>query len=300
MIKYGVHKLTWGRYFDPNDLKTFFHQAGELGAETVEIRPTEEMLKLNKHKIREITKMAEAEGLEILYTYGFPPNLDMRSPDPFIRSYAVDFLKKGIRCVAEAGGREIGSAGIYSCWPACYDFDMVTPEIKYERRNRSVECVREAARTAEEYGVMLNLEVINRFENYLINTVDEGISFCEDVDSPYCSLLLDVFHMNIEEEDIPAAIRLAGKRIGHFHVSEPNRAIPHHSKRICWEEIGGALREIGYDRTVTIEAAVACEGEATYSMRMWRDLIGDTSLTGRLVALRQGLDFIRRKFEHPQ
>lgn len=296
MVKYGVHKTTWGPYFSPKDLESFFDQARQAGAEAVEFRPTDEMLEYDLDKIRETRKLAEKYGVEMVFTYGFPKYLDMRSEDPFIREYATDFLIRGIRCVSAVGGTSIGSAGIYACWPARYDHDMISGQEKYERTQRSLECVRKAVKVAEQYGICLNLEVVNRFENYLINTAEEGAAYCDEVDSPNCGLLLDLFHMNIEETDICEAIRRVGKRIGHFHVSEPNRAIPNRNyHRIDWKSIGEALRETGYRKAVVIEACCGCDGTASYPMRIWRDLQEDTSLEGRMKALSEGLAFIRQE-----
>lgn len=125
----------------------------------------------------------------------------MRSADPKIRRQAVEFLKKGIRAAKELGGLEIGGV-LYSNWPTNYHGDMITKAERYERRQRSVDCLREAMRVADEIEMPVNLEVINRYENYTINTVAEGLALCEEIGSRYCNLLLDVFHMNIEEEEL--------------------------------------------------------------------------------------------------
>ena len=92
-------------------------------------------------------------------------------------------------------------------------------------------------KTAEDFGVTVNLEIVNRFEHYLINTVDEGLEFCKEIDSPNCKLLLDCFHMNIEEDDIEQSIEKAADHIGYFHVSEPNRKVPNTCAHINWKAI---------------------------------------------------------------
>ncbi|WP_343210669.1 sugar phosphate isomerase/epimerase family protein [Anaerolentibacter hominis] len=296
-MKYGVHRVTWGGYYDQDNVEEFFAQVKSTGAETVEMRPTDAMLMHKKKQIQEIRNLAEDAGLELLFSFGFPEALDMRSPDLYIRQYAVDHLIKAIESIAMAGGKEFGGAGIYSGWPTHFQHDLVTPEAKYERTMRSIECMRKAAPVAEELGVMLNFEILNRFENYILNTVEEGISYCSQIESKNCGLLLDTFHMSMEEDDLEGAIEKAGDLIGQFHVTEPNRGIPFHTKRINWPEIGRALKRIGYDKTVTIEAAVAFEGEATYNLRMWRNLLPDISLESRLNALREGLCYIRAQFE---
>lgn len=299
-MKYGVHKMTWGKYYNPEDPVTFLLQAKSTGAETVEFRPTDDIINRNMARIREIKACARDLDLELLFSVGMPPGLDMRSEDPLVRSGAVNYMKKLIRGVAETGGTEIGGAGVYSTWPARYDYDRITPQIKYERTQRSIECVREIAEYAGDYGIELNVEVLNRFENYLINTVEEGLAFIDQVGCPNCGLLLDVFHLGFEEDHIPDAIRKAAGRIGQFHATEPNRGIPYHNERIHWPSVGKALRDAGYDRNVTIEAAVAHDDEATYDMRMWRNLLPDVSLEARIEAMRQGLEFLKTQFSEPE
>jgi D-psicose/D-tagatose/L-ribulose 3-epimerase len=150
---------------------------------------------------------------------------------------------------------------------------------------------------AEEYGVRLDMEILNRFENYILNTVAEGIAFAKAVDSKNCGLLLDTFHMSVEEDDFAAAIKSAKDYIGKLHTTEPNRKIPFHNTRINWPEIGRALKYIGFDKPIIIEAVVAFDDEGSYNMRMWRDQIADTSIEGRITELKRGIAFLKEQFE---
>ena len=293
---YGLHKMTWGAYFDPNALGGFFEDAARAGAKTIEFRPPDACLAFDAAEIRRVRQLARANGLGMNFCFVYPEGVDMRSPDPEIRRQATEHLKKGIRVCRELEGRELGGV-LYLNWPAVYQGDMITKEVRRERRLRCLECLTEAMKTAEELDVPVNLEVINRYEDYTINTVSEGLAFIGEIASPKCNLLLDVFHMNIEEEDIPAAIRSAAGHIGHFHVSEPNRGIPHHTARVNWPAIGEALRSTGYDGSVTIEAVVSFDGPSTYNMRLWRDLAQDSSREERVEAMRRGLEYIRSQFE---
>lgn len=295
-MQYGLHKMTWGNCFDPKDLDSFFADARQAGAETIEFRPPDAAMELDKAEISRIQRLAQDNGLGLMFCFAYPEGIDMRSPDPDIRRKAVEYLKRGIRAAKALGGIEIGGV-LYSNWPTNYQGDMLTKQERYDRRQRSLEGIREAVQTADELEMPVNLEVINRYEDYTINTVAEGLEFCQQIGSKYCNLLLDVFHMNLEEEDICAAIRLAEGRIGHFHVSEPSRMIPYHQARIDWPAIGQALRDAHYNKTVTIEAVVSFDGLSTYNMRMWRDLMSDLSRESRVKAMRDGLAYIKNQFE---
>jgi D-psicose/D-tagatose/L-ribulose 3-epimerase len=287
--------MTWGKYFDPTDLKTFFRQVKATGADTVEFRPPDETILGDLAKTAEVRKMAEDMGIELLFCYGYPVGMDMRLADPFARQYAQEHLQRAIEAIARLGGTEIGGV-LYANWPTDYSRDSITPEIKYERTQRCIESLRRVMPTAEKCNVMVNLEILNRFENYIINTVDEGLQMLADIGSDSCGLLLDMFHMSIEEDDIPAAIRKANGHIGQFHVSEPNRKIPFHNKRFNWPEIGRALRDVQYDKTVTMEAVFTFDDMATYNFRIWRDMIEDVSMEGRIEAMKNGILFLKEQF----
>ena len=88
--------------------------------------------------------------------------------------------------------------------------------------------------------------------------------------------MLDCFHMNIEEESIGAAIRTAGSLLGHFHTGECNRMVPGKG-RTPWREIGEALRDIQYDKTVVMEPFVMPGGTLGQNIKIWRDIVPDTS-----------------------
>ena len=297
-MKYGVHRMTWGRYFDPGDLSTFFRQVRETGADTVEFRPPDEALFGDLEKIREIRTMVEDAGVELLFCYGYPLGLDMRLGDTFASHYAEEHLKRAIEAAGRLGGTEIGGV-LYGNWPTDYAKDVITREVRERRIENCVKSLRRVMPTAEDWNIQVNLEILNRFEGYIINTVEEGLTMLEQIGSDRCGLLLDVFHLSIEEADLAGAIRSAKGHIGQVHVSEPNRDIPYHNTRINWPEIGRALRDAEYDLTVTMESIISFDDMATYNFRSWRDLREDVSLPARIRAMRDGIVFLKQQFGEP-
>jgi len=115
-----------------------------------------------------------------------------------------------------------------------------------------IEALQECASAAAPAGVRLALEPINRYETTLINTVDEGLDLIERVGADNFGLLLDTFHMNIEEPSIEDSIRKAGERIFHFHVADSNRWYPG-AGHLDFESILDALLETGYQGFVSGE-----------------------------------------------
>ena len=96
------------------------------------------------------------------------------------------------------------------------------------------------------------VEVVNRFEQYLLNTCEEALDYCGRVGSSHCQILLDTFHMNIEEDSIFDAIVNAGNQLGHLHIGETNRRAPGRG-RIPWDEVAGALKKIDYTGSIVME-----------------------------------------------
>ena len=99
----------------------------------------------------------------------------------------------------------------------------------------------------------LGLEVINRYESDVINTVEEGLELLELVGSPWLQLHLDTYHMNIEESDIKKSIQSAKGKICHVHVADNDRWFVGHG-HYDFAETLGALKEIGYTGAVSVES----------------------------------------------
>src|SRR5690606_29975346 len=104
---------------------------------------------------------------------------------------------------------------------------------------------------AEKSGVLLGIEPINRFETYFVNRGDQALALAKEV-GPNCGVCLDTFHMNIEEDDMFAAMRRAKGRMVGFHVADNNRMAPGMGT-LNWPKIIETLREIGYDKVLSVE-----------------------------------------------
>ena len=120
-------------------------------------------------------------------------------------------------------------------------------------RRNSIEAMARVAEKARPAGVTLNLEIVNRFETNLLNTTAQGLAYIEESGSDNIFLHLDTFHMNIEEADPAQAIRLAGDKIGYFHIGESNRGYLG-SGTIDFAAMFDALVEVGYDDFITFES----------------------------------------------
>ncbi len=152
--------------------------------------------------------------------------------------------------------------------------------------------MQEAVKFAEDAGVIFNVEVVNRFEQYLLNTAAEAVDYVQRVGGDHCKVMLDTFHMNIEEDSFREAILTAGDHLGHFHIGETNRRAPGRGK-IPWAEIFRALADIHYQGAVVMEPFLQPGGEVGRDISVYRDLsIGvdlDEEAARAAAFVRQGL-----------
>src|SRR5690606_168361 len=122
---------------------------------------------------------------------------------------------------------------------------------------------------AAERGVTVAVEPLNRYETSLINTVDQALEALEGLAG--CALALDVYHMNIEETDLPAAIGRAAGRIGHVQVSANDRGAPGRD-HLDWPALLNALDRAGYTGPVVIESFTAHNATIATAASIWRPL----------------------------
>ena len=290
MNKFGIHYAYWGDQWNV-DMCERVRLAADAGFDVLEVTPPDYMTNLEKGRMDELKKCAEDCGIEMSFCIGFPKSKDMASAEAAIREAGIEHSKRMIEAVHYMGGK-ILSGILYSWWPYLYDH-TITAEDKRGCWKRGVESVQKVIPLAEEYGIEYAVEMVNRFEQFVVNNVAEGKQFCRDVGSPNAKLLLDVFHANIEENSIPDAIREAGPLLAHIHMSENNRRLPGTGSHIQWPEIAKALKEINFTGRIVLEPFVATGGPVGNDLRIWRDLDTDVSLETRHANLKQSLQFVK-------
>lgn len=263
-MKYGIYFAYWEKEWNA-DQKSYISRVKKLGFDVLEISCA--MLKaISTQELMEMKKMAANAGITLTAGYGPGANENLASANEDIVKNAVAFYTDILKKLEILEIHTLGG-GIYSYWPV----DYTKPIDKAGDWERSVKNVRTVGKIAGECGVDYCLEVLNRFEGYLLNTCAECKAFVEQVDVPAVKIMLDTFHMNIEEDSMVEAILLAGDRLGHFHVGENNRRLPGKGG-MPWYEIGSALRAIGYDKNIVMEPFVRNGGGVGSDIKVWRDL----------------------------
>src|SRR5262249_45219448 len=156
--------------------------------------------------------------------------------DAAVRARASAF----IRSIIDLAGRFQAPAIIGSMQGRWGDGGGKTTALNYLQQG-----IGPLAEHARAPGVPLLFEPLNRHETNLINTLEEGRSWLAGLDGDNVRLLADLFHMNIEEADIAAALRAGGSKIGHVHFVDSNRR-PAGCGHLDYAPIVAALQEIGY------------------------------------------------------
>lgn len=220
-------------------------------------------------KKRELKTVADGIGLGIVCCIGLKPEQDFASPEKSVRDNGVEYVKRLLDDCHLLAAPVF--AGLTFCaWPSS------PPQGLKDKRpyvDRAIDSVRRVIKVAEGHGIIYALEVVNRFEQWLVNDAREALAFCDAVGNPWCKIQLDTFHMNIEEDSFRQAILSCKGKLGHFHLGEANRRPPGQG-RLPWDEIFGAVKEIGYDGTIVMEPFLRPGGAVSRDVAVWRDLSG--------------------------
>lgn len=284
MRNVGIYYAFWTQEWDV-DFFPFIGKVKRLGFDQLEINGGT-FATMTSAGRRRLTDEAEKQGIVLSYGIGLTPDHDVSSLDESIRQSGIRFMRDMIEAVGAAGGGMI-SGTVHSAWPSTLPTGATDKRPYLER---SLASIKEYVKTAEDNNVTLNVEVINRFEQYLLNTCTEALAYVEEVGSPACSILLDTFHMNIEEDSIPEAIRRAGGHLSALHLGETNRKPPGLG-RMPWREIRQALDAIGFGGPLVMEPFITPGGRVGRDIGVWRDLIPNPDYDA---LARESAVFVRR------
>ena len=269
-MKYGIYYAYWEKEWGGNFVP-YTEKCARLGFDILEVA-CGAFDREDDRFFRELAAAAKANGLRLTGGYGPRKGHDLAGTDPAQVEAAFRFYADMFRKMELAGIDRLGGA-LYSYWPA-----QCTPETdKAADTDRSVARMQRLADLAADHGITLCMEALNRFEGYMINTADECLAYVRAVNRPNVKVMLDTFHMNIEEDSLTDAIRNSGPLLGHFHVGEANRRCPGPNGRFDWAAIGRALRSIGYAGGVVMEPFVRMGGQVSRDVSLWRDLSGGAS-----------------------
>ena len=269
MNKIGIFMNFWVKNWDADHVK-YIKKVSGLGFDILEFQ-AQALLDMDKSRMDEVRQAAKDNGIELTYSLGLNPKYDVASPDAKVREGGIEYLKRIVERIGYMEGKLLSGVN-YAGWGSP---DYIVDD-KSEIVKHSIESVRHVIKTAEDYDVTYCVEVVNRFEGIVMNTAKEAIEYVKQIDSDKIGILLDTYHMNIEEGSIGDAIRSVGGYLKNFHTGENNRVVPGKG-HLDWDEIFGALHDIDYQGRIVSEPFVQMGGEVGRDIKVWRDLVEDPS-----------------------
>ena len=234
-----------------------------------------------------IAKRVEKAGIKALVCGAFGPDRDISSDEAAKRDSGHAYLRRCVDFAAELQSPVV-SGPMYSAVGKTRLLSKAEREAQWAL---SVENMQQAADYAASKAIKLAVEPLNRFETDLLNTVEQSMEWLGRIGRDNVGLLLDTFHMNIEERSIPDAIRRAGEKVFHFHGCANDRGTPG-KDHLPWAEIVGALRAIDYTGPTVIEAFTPEVREIARAVSIWRPLAESQDALAR-----DGLAFLKQAFD---
>ncbi|RSK53246.1 D-psicose 3-epimerase [Bacillus canaveralius] len=287
-MKFGIYFAYWEQDWDTSYLK-YVKKVANLGFDVLEVGAAG-IVNMSDEDLYALRTEAEKYNITLTAGIGLPKEYDVSSQDENVRQSGIAFMKKILDALHKAGIHAIGGT-IYSYWPA----DYTLPINKEAAREKCIQSMKELADYAAQFDITLLVESLNRFEQFLVNDAKEAVDLVKDIDKNNVKVMLDSFHMNIEEDSIGDAIRYTGQYLGHFHIGECNRKVPGKG-HMPWSEIGQALRDINYEGCAVMEPFVRPGGIVGADIKVWRDL-SDNADDAKLDAdIKESLEFVKSEF----
>ncbi len=267
--------------FGMADLKTIIDTAARIGYDAVEITAAlHTPVDTTPQRRREVKGYLRDAGIACSgLHYIFDGTLRLLSQDAEMMRKSVDYLNKVVDLAAdfEAPTVIVGSGGITRNFEPGWD------------RPKSIACMQEVLHTvgdhAEEKGVVLAVEAINRYETQFLNTMQEASEFVLQIDHPNVRTMADTYHMNIEEKDPADSVRKYGYLLQNLHLADSNRMAPGDG-HFDFKSVVRALKDIGYSKVCSYEVF------GLYPWKLWFDTFEES-----VEHMTNGLHYMRALFD---
>ena len=259
-IKYGINTFTFVSPFTTKDL-VVLDKAKQMGFDLVEI-PVEGMTDID---YEEAASAFKRTGLICTTCACMGPDRDPTHEDPAIQQGGIDYLKHLVDATAKMGG-VICAGPIYASVGRTWQASAAQRKKDLERCTKNLKGVADYAR---QKGIVFGVEPLNRFETSFINLAEQAVELVEMIDSPAIKIMLDTFHMNIEEKHLGKAIEKAAPYLVHIHSNENDRGTPG-SGHVPWADIAAALKKVKYDGALVIESFSSENKTIARAAAIWR------------------------------
>lgn len=262
----GIHALVFAGGTTPGEVTTIIDGAARAGYDIVEFS-LHDIQRLDVYSTRAALR---ARGLISVCSRGLAADADVSSEDLAVVERGEQLLHESL-AVATAIGAVRLTGALYSA------FGKAAAPLSAAGRRNVVSVLRGLAAEAAANDVALGLEVCNRYETNVVNTAADALRLADDIGAPNVDVHLDIYHMNIEENDFIEPVKLLGDRLGYVHVGENHRGYLG-TGHLDFDSFFGALGGIGYTGGITFESFSSAVASPTLSndLSIWRNLWSDS------------------------
>lgn len=281
-MKFGVSIWLWTSPVTNEIIAEYAPKIAGMGFDTIEV-PLEDPAELDCTAAR---KVIEENGLDVTTCAAMGPGRDLIHPDKEIRNNTISYIKSSIDAAHELGAKKFAGplyAEIGRLW-------QMTPDEREADTQLLADQLTIAADYAQEKGVTICVEALNRFETSFLNLTSQVSDVTDRVNHPACKVMIDLFHAGIEEKDLGDAIRGAGSRLHHLQVAENDRGTPG-TGQFDWKGIAAAIKDINYDEHIIIETFSPGNEMLAKAAAIWRPLAESPDQLAK-----DGLAFLKKLF----
>lgn len=262
-VTFGVSTWLWTSPFSTSSIRELFPKIARMGYEVVEIAVEDPSL----IDVQQVKQGLAEYDLKALICGAFGPSRDLTHDDPQVHKNTFSYIGA---CLDMCAQLEAGFFGgpMYS---AVGKARMVPSDQRRREWELAVNNLRVVCDMAADRGLQIALEPLNRFESDLVNTAEDVARLVRDINHPAAQIMLDGFHMNIEEKDVEAAIITAGDKLVHLQVSENYRGTPG-TGQTRWDAYRRGIEATGYSGVVTIESFTPENKELAGAVCFWHPM----------------------------
>ncbi|NEE03497.1 sugar phosphate isomerase/epimerase family protein [Phytoactinopolyspora halotolerans] len=260
---FGVNTWVWTSPLTDRTLAELAPRIADWGFDVIEL-PVENPGDWDPARA---AKLLDSLGLAATVTLVMGPGRELVAAERETIAATRDYLRQVVDAAATVSAPVIAGPA-YASVGRTWRMTEAERRACYEQLRESLDPVVEHAMGA---GVTVGVEPLNRYETSVLNTVDQALEALDGLPPAGCGLALDVYHMNIEEQDIPAAIGRAAGRIAHVQVCANDRGAPG-ADHLDWPGIVAALDAAGYRGPLVIESFTAENATIATAASIWRPL----------------------------
>jgi len=259
-LAFGASTWLWTSPFRSTDVE-LLKSIAALGFQAVEL-PIEDPALVDAAALKPVL---EDLGLQAHVCGAFGPGRDLTNPDATVRANTRQYIDACLDIAATLNARNFAGPMYSQVGKA----RQLPPDERQREWDLAVAELKLVSASAADRGLCLALEPINRFETDLVNTTADSLRMIREIDHPAAKVMIDTFHMTIEEADLGAAIRAAGKDLIHVQVSENHRGVTG-TGLTPWVSFRDALVEIGYSGSIVIESFTPDNRDLAGAVCIWK------------------------------